>query len=274
MRHAVYLPPFGPFADPAAVVDLAVAAEEGGWDGVFLWDHVVRTHDPHRADVADPWILLAAIAVATERIRLGPMVTPLARRRPQKVARETVTLDHLSGGRLTFGVGLGVNTDRELGRFDETVDDRARAAEYDEALELLLAFWSGNEVNHHGPHFTADAVRFLPRPLQQPRIPLWGAARGGGSPRPVRRAARLDGLFPVGTDLDQLGGMLEIVSAERGSLDGYDVVIEVEGEADVDDLAARGVTWVIRGVDDKRPAAEMIAATAEGPTGRLADLIP
>lgn len=273
MRHAVNLPPYGPFADPAAVVDLAVAAEEGGWDGIFLWDHIVRTHEPHRIDTADPWILLAAIAAATERIRLGPMVTPLARRRPQKVARETVTLDHLSGGRLTFGVGLGVNTDGELARFGETVDDRARAEEYDEALQLLFALWSGDEVNHHGTHFTADGVRFLPRPLQQPRIPVWGAARGGSGTRPVRRAARLDGLFPVVTDLDQLGAMLDVVAAERGDLDGYDVVMEADLDADLDDFAARGVTWVMRVVDDTRPAADLIAATAAGPAGRLADLV-
>jgi alkanesulfonate monooxygenase SsuD/methylene tetrahydromethanopterin reductase-like flavin-dependent oxidoreductase (luciferase family) len=274
MRHALYLPPFAEFAEPAAVVELAVAADEAGWDGLFLWDHIARPLDAQRIEVADPWILLAAIAAATERIRLGPMVTPLARRRPQKVARETVTLDRLSNGRLIFGVGLGVNTGDELGRFGETVDDRARAAEYDEALQLLIALWSGEEVDHHGEHFTADHVQFLPKPLQQPRIPLWGAARGGGATRPVRRAARLDGLFPVGTTLDQLRAMLDLVADERGSLDGYDVVMEVDAEGDLDELAAHGVTWVIRSLDDSHPAAEVIAAVAKGPEGPLPPLIP
>ena len=244
MRHAVNLPPFGPYADPAVVVDLAVAAEEGGWDGIFLWDHIVRTHEPHRLAAADPWILLAAIAAATERIRLGPMVTPLARRRPQKVARETVTLDHLSGGRLTFGVGLGVNTDGELRRFGETVDDKARAAEYDEALQLLLALWSGDEVDHHGPHFTAECVRFVPRPIQQPRIPVWGAARGGAV-RPVRRAARLDGLFPVTTDLDQLAAMLEASERPFVLVGGALFSDALRDAAVLPDLARLAEQWML-----------------------------
>jgi len=263
MRHALYLPPFGEFSDPAVVVDLAVAAEAAGWDGLFLWDHIARPHEPERALVPDPWILCAAIAAATTRIRLGPMITPLARRRPQKVARETVTLDQLSHGRLIFGVGLGVNSGDELARFGEEVDDKARAALLDEALEVLQALWSGEAVDHHGEHFTARG-QFLPRPVQQPRIPLWGAARGGGATRPVRRAARLDGLFPVNTDVDQLKVMLDVVRTERGSLEGYDVVMETEAE-DLAPYAAAGTTWIMRPVDDTLPAAEVIAAVAEGP---------
>ena len=267
MRHAAFLPAFGEFADPVVVVELAAALEAGGWDGLFLWDHVVRPHEPERALVADPWILLAAVATTTSRLRLGPMITPLARRRPQKVARETVTLDHLSRGRLTFGVGLGVDSGGELGRFGEPTDDRARAAVYDEALVLLQALWSGAEVNHHGDHFTAEGVTFLPRPVQQPRIPLWGAARGGGARRPVRRAAGLDGLFPVNTEVDQLLPMLDVVAAERGSLDGYDVVMEAPPDADLDRYEAAGVTWIMRGIDDTRTAADVIAAAAQGPHG-------
>lgn len=273
VRHAVNLPPFGGFADPSVVLDLAVAAEEAGWDGLFIWDHVLRAHEPHRAEVADPWILLAAVATKTERIRLGPMVTPLARRRPHKVARECVTLDHLSGGRLTLGVGLGVNSGDELGRFGEETDDKARAALYDEALQLLLDLWSGDDVDHHGPHFTAQEVRFLPRPLQQPRIPLWGAARGGGATRPVRRAARLDGLFPVATTLDQLDAMLAVVAAERGSLDGYDVIMEAGADDDLDDFVAHGVTWVMRVVDDTHSPTEIVEAIGQGPEGSLSGFV-
>jgi alkanesulfonate monooxygenase SsuD/methylene tetrahydromethanopterin reductase-like flavin-dependent oxidoreductase (luciferase family) len=274
VRYAVNLPPFGPFADPAAVLDLATAAEEAGWDGLFPWDHVVRAHEPHRAEVADPWILLAAVAAVTDRIRLGPMVTPLARRRPQKLAREAVTLDHLSRGRLTIGVGLGSNGGKELERFGEETDTKARAAIYDEALGLVQELWSGEEVDHHGPHFTARQVRFLPRPLQQPRIPLWGAALGRSRGRPVRRAARLDGLFPVETTLDQLDAMLEVVADERGGLDGYDVVMEVGVDADPDEFAAHGVTWAMRVVDDRASAGDVIRAVADGPTGSLATFVP
>src|SRR5687768_4174843 len=155
MRHALHLPPFRAYSSPGVVVDLARAAEAGGWDGFFTWDHVVRPHEPERVVAADPWILLAAVATVTDRIRLGPMVTPLARRRPQKVARESVTLDHLSGGRLTLGVGLGVDSGGELARFGELDDPRERAGAYDEALALLRELWSGEEVDHHGEHYTA-----------------------------------------------------------------------------------------------------------------------
>ena len=105
MRSGLWLPLFEELADPGAVARLAAEAEERGWHGVFVWDHV-RWREPIR-EVADPWITLTAIATATERVMLGPMVTPLARRRPAKVARETATLDRLSGGRLILGIGLG-----------------------------------------------------------------------------------------------------------------------------------------------------------------------
>ncbi|HEY8544240.1 MAG TPA: LLM class flavin-dependent oxidoreductase [Acidimicrobiales bacterium] len=268
MRHALHLPPFGRFADPGVVLDLAHAAEEGGWDGFFTWDHMARPHEPARHVVADPWILLAAVAATTTRLRLGPMITPLARRRPQKVARESVTLDHLSGGRMTLGVGLGVNSGGELARFGEVVDPKARAEIYDEALELLQVLWAGGEVDHHGTHFTVDHVVFLPRPVQEPRIPLWGAAWGGGPERPVRRAARLDGLFPVNTTIEQLGPMLEVVAQERGGLDGYDVMVEVTratSDRDLATLAGMGVTWAAREIDDARDPAEVIAEVAAGP---------
>jgi alkanesulfonate monooxygenase SsuD/methylene tetrahydromethanopterin reductase-like flavin-dependent oxidoreductase (luciferase family) len=269
MRHALHLPIFSVFAEPAAVVELAVAAEEAGWDGFFTWDHVIRTHEPARSAVADPWILLAAVAARTSRIRLGPMVTPLARRRPQKVARETVTLDHLSNGRLIFGVGLGVDSGGELTRFGEIAGPKERADAYDEALELLQALWSGEEVDHHGRHYTAEHVRFLPRPVQQPRIPLWGAAWSLAR-RPLRRAAKLDGFFPVGDDPEVLGPLLDVVAEERGGLDGYDVMFEAAPGTDLDDLAARGVTWVMRPLDDTADPAATIAAVAQGPDGPLA----
>ena len=101
------------------------------------------------------------------------MVTPLARRRPVKVARETATLDRLSGGRLTLGVGLG--SDRfasELSITGEELDDRRRARMLDESLEILVAAWSGAPVHHRGEHYTVDGMRFLPRPIQRPGVPV------------------------------------------------------------------------------------------------------
>src|SRR4029450_1596017 len=171
MRSGLFVPIFDALADPALVARLSAEAEEAGWDGIFLWDHV-RWQEPV-LEVADAWITLAAVATATEAIRLGPMVTPLARRRPAKVARETATLDRLSHGRLTLGVGLGSDHfAREYSITGEEIDDRLRAEMLDEALEVLEAAWSGRLVQHRGTHYTVDAMRFLPRPVQRPSVPI------------------------------------------------------------------------------------------------------
>jgi alkanesulfonate monooxygenase SsuD/methylene tetrahydromethanopterin reductase-like flavin-dependent oxidoreductase (luciferase family) len=198
MRLGLYIPPFDELADPALVARLCAEAEEAGWDGAFVWDQV-RWREPVAA-VGDPQITLAAIASATERIRLGPMVTPLARRRPAKVARETATLDLLSDGRLTLGVGLG--SDEFAGEYSitgEELDDRKRAAMLDEALGILEAAWTGEPVQHRGEHYTIDAMRFLPRPVQRPGVPIWVAGFYGKS-KPLRRAIRYQGFFPVGIE--------------------------------------------------------------------------
>ena len=149
MKLGITLPPFGELADPRVVRDLAVAAEAAGWDGVFVWDHV-----DYRAPVeavGDPWITMAAIAAATERVVTGPMVTPLARRRPHVVARELVALDLLAAGRLVFGVGLGLDgSGGELSRFGEETDDRRRATMLDEGLDLLTGLLSGEPDRPRG----------------------------------------------------------------------------------------------------------------------------
>ena len=263
LRHALYLPPFEELADPRVMVDLAVAAEEGGWDGLFLWDHVLRP-PAEASDIGDAWIQLAAVATVTSRLRIGPMVTPLVRRRPHKLAREAVSLDHLSGGRLTLGLGLGVDHSGELSRFGEVVDVRRRGDLLDEGAQLLVRLWSGEEVVHRGDAFTADGVTFLPRPVQSPRIPLWFAARGEAV-RPVRRAARYDGLFPIEVDADGLGRMLDVVVAERGSLDGFDVAVLAHPGVDLPALEERGATWAMWSFLPGEPAAEVLAFIEEGP---------
>jgi alkanesulfonate monooxygenase SsuD/methylene tetrahydromethanopterin reductase-like flavin-dependent oxidoreductase (luciferase family) len=260
MLHALTLPPYGDLADPFALVEVAVAAERAGWDAVFLWDHVLRRpEDPQ--ETADPWIAMAAIAIATERVRIGPMVTPITRRRPIKLAREATTLDHLSGGRLTLGLGLGVDTTRELSAFGEIVDPRIRGQRLDEGVELLCAFWSGEEVDFHGEHFMADHVTVLPRPFQQPRIPIWFAARGGAS-KPVRRAARFDGLYPIEVDDAGLVEMLDVVRAQRGTLDGFDVITRPADAAQYRRYEEFGVTWAITGPSPGDPGVLELAATA------------
>jgi alkanesulfonate monooxygenase SsuD/methylene tetrahydromethanopterin reductase-like flavin-dependent oxidoreductase (luciferase family) len=268
VRHALFFPPFGELADPDVVVQLATEAERRGWDGVFLWDHMIRQPGEPQV-IADPWILLSAMAAATVQIRLGTMITPLARRRPQKVARETVTLDHLSHGRLILGVGLGVNSGGELERFGECTDEPRRAAMLDEALDLLAALWSGEEVHHRGAFFTADGVRFLPTPVQRPRIPVWGAAVGGRMRSgPLRRAARLDGLFPVDATIGQFRDMVEQVRALRGSLEGYELAAEVAADADdssFEGFEEAGATWIVHSFPVHTTADEVGDAAQRGP---------
>src|SRR5437588_680293 len=124
-RCAVGVPNVGPFGDPLLLVELAVAAEEHGWDGFFVWDHLLY-HD-QRWDVADPLAVIAAVAARTARIRIGVLVNVLARRRIGEVARESVTVDLLSGGRLGGGAGLG-SLAAEFTAFGEVGDARERAA--------------------------------------------------------------------------------------------------------------------------------------------------
>lgn len=198
MRFAVNIPNFGDFADPRLVADLARLAEEAGWDGLFVWDHVVH-HKDLRREIADPWVLLTAAALATSRIRLGTMITPLARRRVSKLAREVTTLDRLTGGRMILGVGLGAPYGDEYGTFGEPADPVQLAAKLDESLFALNELWSGSLVTFHGEHVVVDDVAFAPVPVQRPRVPIWV---GGNWPakRPMRRAARWDGAVPIRND--------------------------------------------------------------------------
>jgi len=195
MYYGIYTPNFGAQTSPKLLADLAAEAEQAGWDGFFLWDHMLYSLN-QKLPLFDPWVSLAGMAMRTERLRLGTTVTPLARRRPWKLARETVTLDHLSSGRLTLTVGVGDPDEADFGTFGEPTDPKIRAAMLDEGLEILNGFWSGKPYSFSGAHYQVKKCTFLPAPLQQPRIPIWV---GGFWPhkRPFRRAARWDGAFPL-----------------------------------------------------------------------------
>jgi alkanesulfonate monooxygenase SsuD/methylene tetrahydromethanopterin reductase-like flavin-dependent oxidoreductase (luciferase family) len=261
----VFLPIFGELAEPRVVVDLAVAAEEAGWDGVFVWDHVL--YRPPVTDIADPWITLAAVATATERVRIGPMVTPLPRRRPQKVARETLTLDRLSGGRLVLGVGVGGDPGGELTAFGEELDMKVRGRMLDEALEVLVDLWSGEPVLHRGEHHVAEDAIMRPPAVQEPRIPIWVAARHGNR-RPLRRAARYEGVFPIDVDHpDQLAELVATVNGERISTGPFDVVIAPDGTAaghPPDAWFDAGATWWLAGFDPFDVTADEVRAVIAG----------
>jgi alkanesulfonate monooxygenase SsuD/methylene tetrahydromethanopterin reductase-like flavin-dependent oxidoreductase (luciferase family) len=254
MRFAINIPNFGPYADAAAVADLAATAEQAGWDGFFVWDHIVIADG---MPVGDPWVILTAVAMATDRITIGPMVTPLPRRRPWVVARQTVTLDHLSRGRLVLGVGIGVPENIEFGTFDEPTGVRERAEMLDEALDVLVGMWSGETFAYTGDHFSVQPTTFMPRPLQQPRIPIWVAGTWPNK-GPFRRAARFDGAFPLadasGSPVlispEGVGEVVAYVAERRDTMSGYEVSapIVLTGNHDEDrgvlsTFAEAGVTW-------------------------------
>ena len=229
---------------------MAQRAEGSGWDGFFLWDHV--NYRPPVSAVADPWIALAAIAGATERLRLGPMVTPLSRRRVQKVARETVTLDRLSEGRLTLGVGLGSDRNGELEPFGEEVDPRRRAELLDSRLDRLTSFWAGE---------------FEPRPVQSPRIPVWVAGRWKTRRRPLERAARWDGFFPIEIpDPSALARLAEEVGELRdGGPGGFDLVAEIPPGDRAGPWEAAGATWILTAFESQARLGEVEALIDAGP---------
>ena len=176
MKHGLFLPPFDGLANAERMSDLAVLAEESGWDGFFVWDHI--RYAPQVRDIADPYVCLAVMAARTSRITLGPMVTPLIRRRPQVVTRQAVTLDHLSQGRLVMGFGIGDDyPDGELACFGEltNVVERGRAA--DEAISIFQGLVSGAKVNIAGEFFRAEDVVFQPTAFRSSGIPIWAAGR-------------------------------------------------------------------------------------------------
>ena len=262
MQYAVFLPNFGPFGDAEALIELARDAELKGWDGFFIWDHI-QLDGADTGPIVDPWVALTAVADATSSLRLGTMITPLARRRPWKVARETVTLDRISGGRLTIGVGLGYPPEDEFGTFGEETDDRVRADKLDEGLEILDGLWSGEKLDYEGEHYRISGAQFLPKPLQEPRIPIWC---GGWWPnrRPFRRAARWDGVAP---ELAPAGGtptpaqVAEIAAyvKEHGAREGFDIAVNGYSEPGSDpeagsiaDYEAAGLTWWMERTDTER----------------------
>ena len=224
------------------MVEIGRAAEENGWDGLFVWDHVLSPL-PEPWEIADPWIVLAAIAATTTSIRLGTMVTPIARRRIIKLARETVTLDRLSAGRLTLGLGLGGDGGREFSAFGDPSQARERAEILDEGVAALTGLWAGDEVTSSG-RFTLDHVRIEPGPVQSPRIPIWFGCKGVNI-RPIERAAAYDGIYPIEVDMAQVAEIVDRIRQLRGSLEGFDVALAAHPGVSLTDLELAGGTWAM-----------------------------
>lgn len=269
MKFGLNLPNFGAFADVETLAELAETAETAGWDGFFLWDHVLTDED---VPFVDPWVALAAIAMSTHRVRIGTLVTPLPRRRPWKVARETVSLDRLSHGRLIFGAGIGGDGWREYSAFGEDPDPRRHGAMLDEALDVLVGLWSGESFSHEGEHYTIRDARFLPTPVQSPRIPVWIAGYWPNK-RPFRRAARWDGVFPIGKDTPlepgDIRAILEYIGEHR--TDGEPNDVAVNGPGAIRDRASHeayeeaGVTWWIDDEPGDGRVEQLEARIAQGP---------
>lgn len=255
MYCSVNVPNFGDFADPRAVAQVARAAEEAGWDGLFVWDHVVHDKEMRRGlPFGDPWMLLTAAALATERIRLGALVTPVARRRPEQLARQVATLDGVSRGRVVFGAGLGGPIEDEFGGFGDETDPVVLAEKLDEGLGLLARYWAGERVDHDGPYYVVRDAQILPATVQRPRPPVWV---GGFWPnrRPFRRAARWDGVVPLFASghgapptPHEVRAVTGYIAEHRAAGGPFDVVVggrtTPEAAADVvGPLADAGATW-------------------------------
>jgi alkanesulfonate monooxygenase SsuD/methylene tetrahydromethanopterin reductase-like flavin-dependent oxidoreductase (luciferase family) len=246
-----------PTGDPRTVAELAHEVEEAGWDGVFYWDGICVGD----MDTFDPWVVMAAMAMRTERVRIGAVLTPPARRRPWKLARETVALDHLSGGRLVLPVGLGAIDDGGFSKVGEPTDRKVRARLLDESLEILTGLWSGEPFSYRGEHYRLEEMTFLPPPVQRPRIPVW-VVGAWPSKRSMGRALRYDGVLAAtaggsaespGVTPETIREIKEYVGENRAETTPFDIVWEGQtpgedpGQAAsiVRPYAEAGATWWI-----------------------------
>ena len=260
MRYGFYSPNFGGTGDPALLVELAQRAEAAGWDGFFLWDHLAVQTPP----LVDPWVGLAAVAARTERIVIGPLIVPLARRRPQKAALEAVSLARLAPGRFVLGVGLGAPDDYT--RFGESSDWRARAAALDEGLDLVHRLAAAESV---GPPDLP--VRFLAEPVE---FPVWAS---GVWPRrlPAHGVEQADGIFPTVRDHDgrfrpPSPGTVRELLAELPERARGDCAIwgwDDRGDSPIEEYEDAGVTWWM--VETYGLDADRLLALADSGPGRL-----
>jgi alkanesulfonate monooxygenase SsuD/methylene tetrahydromethanopterin reductase-like flavin-dependent oxidoreductase (luciferase family) len=271
MHFGLNIVTLGDYADPQPVVRFAQAAEASGWEGIFVWDHLAFAWG---VPSGDPWVILAAVAQATKRLKIGTAVTPLPRRRPHVLANTLATLDRLSGGRVILGAGLG-GVPEEFSAFGEQDNTRLRAQRLDEALILLDRLLVGEQVTHKGISYTVEDVTLGPLPVQRPRMPIWI----GGESRPaMRRAARWDG-WVIGGDNEQgemivapadLARKLAYILDHRSTSSLFDVALtgcSALGEgALIRDYAAAGATWWLESLHGFRGTFEdLMARVSAGP---------
>ena len=289
MRFGIYLPTTGDLSDVATLAAFAKLAEDAGWDGCFMWDHMLAWHDP-TLPVADTTVAMTSAVATTDRIVIGPVVTPLARRRPWKVAREMASLDQLSDGRMILGVGLGGGPS-EWDEFGEEANPVTRAAMLDEALDVITGLWAEEPFLHRGTHYRVDGASFGPPPIQQPRVPIW-VCGSWPTKAPFRRAARWDGVWPqlrepgpYDISVGQLADIVAFIKEHRTTDAPFDVVhtngnptVDLVADAGlVEQYAAVGATWWVEEIYPWRfgfqnqgpwPLEEMAGRIAAGPPRR------
>jgi alkanesulfonate monooxygenase SsuD/methylene tetrahydromethanopterin reductase-like flavin-dependent oxidoreductase (luciferase family) len=275
-KYGLYVPNFGKVSYPQTLAKLAREAEKHGWDGFFLWDHLVEWDK--RVPLCDSFTALAAIASKTSRIRIGTTLTPLPRLKPWTAARQTTTLDQLSDGRLVLGVGLGARESCDYSRFGESADNKVLAEKLDESLDIITGLWTGKPYSHKGKHYRLGKTVFLPPPKQKPRIPIWV---GGFWPRKgqFKRAAKWDGTIPLvvperlpgPNDLKQI---LAYIKEHRTETAPFDLVnigwtSGTNRARDAEKLAAyegAGITWWLESLFIKRDSPDgMLKRIQQGP---------
>jgi hypothetical protein len=279
LKYGLYVPNFGKASHPLNLVKVAGEAEKHGWDGFFLWDHIVEWK--RKVLLSDSFTVLAGIAAGTERIRIGTTVTPLPRLKPWLAARQTATVDQLSGGRMILGVGLGTEETTDYARFGEKAEDKVLGEMLDESLEIITGLWSGKRFKHRGKYYRIGETVFLPRPVQRPRIPIWVA---GFWPRkkPFLRAARWDGTIPLRLpvrlleprDVREIMSFIEKHRTGKGPFDlvniGWTTGRNRRRDSEkVGEYSDMGATWWLESLYTKRDSPlGMLARVRAGPPGR------
>jgi alkanesulfonate monooxygenase SsuD/methylene tetrahydromethanopterin reductase-like flavin-dependent oxidoreductase (luciferase family) len=237
--------------EPREMADLAAEAERAGWDGVFYYDAIAIGD----MEMYDPWVVLAAMAMRTERVRLGLIVSAPSRRRPWKLARETMTIDRLSRGRLVLPVGLGAMDDSGFGTVGEPTDPKTRAELMDESLAILEGLWSGKPFAFEGRHYRFGPMTFRPTPVQRPRIPIW-VVGAWPNERSMLRVLRWDGIVTQTDAVDEIRAIVDYVERERPADrrdQPFEIVVQGSTAADVPagaresvgPYAEAGATWWI-----------------------------
>ncbi|MFX0069747.1 MAG: LLM class flavin-dependent oxidoreductase [Candidatus Hermodarchaeota archaeon] len=264
MKYGIQFPNSGGFfEDPKDVANLARDAEKAGWDGFFVWDHLMLVRHP-KEPFYDPWMLLSLVATNTKKIKLGPMVTPVPRRRPWVLARECTTLDHLSDGRAMLGVGLGA-PDYEYANFGEDKNLKTRAQKLDEGLDIIQGLWSGEPFKYKGEHYQIRKTRFLPKPVNG-SIPIFASCTytpDFSIKKPIHRAMKYNGLimahyeYPLKqVEPNEVKEMVKYVNAHRNSngpfeffLNGISPENLKERKNKMKQYKEAGLTWWMEKID-------------------------